>query len=82
MQLVIEPTGEVRCIYSERLDVRTLGQLDIRRASHVEPTPTGGWHVDLTPVGGPVMSNFGQRSEALAAEHAWLEEHWLSQPDI
>ena len=40
MDLVIMPTGEVRCVYDEAIDLHQLGALDIRRASHVEPTAT------------------------------------------
>ena len=49
----------------------------IARASHVEPDPDGRWQADLRPVGGPVLGPFDRRSEALAAELAWLEAHWL-----
>ena len=39
MQLVIEPTGQVRAIYSEEVDLATLGPPKIVRASSVEPDP-------------------------------------------
>jgi hypothetical protein len=29
---------------------------------------------------GPVLGPFALRSEALAAEHAWLEVNWLNPP--
>ena len=32
------------------------------------------------PVGGPVLGPFDRRSEALEAERAWLEAHWLLPP--
>jgi hypothetical protein len=79
MQLVIEANGAVRCIYSEEIDLTALGSPVISRASHVEPDPQGGWSVDLSPVGGPVLRPFDRRSEALAAEHAWLETNWLGR---
>ena len=80
MNLVISPGGEVRCIYSEEIDLRSLGPLSIRRASHVEPSNDGRWLADLSPVGGPVLGPFDLRTDALAAEVTWLEHHWLSNP--
>jgi hypothetical protein len=77
MQLVVEQGGTVRCIYSEALDLHSLGSPRIRRASHVEPTPNGQWTADLSPVGGPTLTAFSTRSQALAAELRWLEDHWL-----
>jgi hypothetical protein len=77
MQLVITPVGAVRCIYSEQIDLCQLGSPSITRASHVEPDQHGRWLADLSPVNGPTLGSFLTRSEALAAEHAWLEEHWL-----
>ena len=79
MQLVIEPGGAVRCIYGEEIDLAALGSPTIRRASHVEPDQQGRWLADLSPVAGPVLGPFDVRSEALAAEHSWLETHWLGR---
>ena len=80
MKLLIRPDGTVRAIYTEAIDLGVLGRPTIVRASHVEPGPDGRWRADLTPVGGPVLGPFGRRSEALAAEIAWLEAHWLTPP--
>ena len=80
MQLIVEPTGHIRAIYAEAIDLTTLGCPAILRASHVEPDAAGAWHADLGPVGGPVLGPFAARSEALAAEVAWLEAHWLAVP--
>lgn len=77
MQLRIDPRGHVRCIYGEALELSQLGSPRIRRGSHVEPTVEGQWTADLSPVGGPTLGPFASRSEALAAEAHWLEEHWL-----
>jgi hypothetical protein len=77
MHLVIAPGGRVRAIYSEEIDLASLGHPEISRASHVEPDGRGGWTADLGPVGGPVLGPFALRSEALAAELAWLEARWL-----
>jgi hypothetical protein len=77
VQLVIEPSGAVRAIYSEVINLAALGSPAISRASYVEPDQHGRWWVDLSPVGGPVLGSFECRSEALAAEQEWLEIHWL-----
>lgn len=77
MDLLVQPNGNVRCLYSESLDLHQLGRLSIRRASHVEPTGDGRWTADLSPVAGPVLGPFARRSDALHAEGAWLAEHWL-----
>ena len=78
MQLVISPGGTVRCIYDETIDLVTLGQPHIQRASHVEPDGRGQWIADLAPVGGPKLGPFVHRSAALEAERRWLEVHWLT----
>jgi hypothetical protein len=77
MTLVVTPDGTVKAVYNEALDLALLGRLSIRRASHVEPTSEGRWQADLTPVGGPVLGVFSRRGDALEAERAWLEAHWL-----
>jgi hypothetical protein len=77
MQIIIDPCGVVRCIYSETIPLSALGDLHIERASHVEPTADGQWLADLSPVNGPNLGPFSSRSAALAAEHDWLEAHWL-----
>lgn len=77
MQILIEPGGNVRCLYGEAIELATLGSLQIARASHVEPTPDGQWLADLSPLSGPVLGPFTCRSDALTAEEAWIVEHWL-----
>ncbi len=77
VQLLIDPSGNCRCVYSETIDIQLLGSADIQRGSHVEPTAAGKWTADLSPVNGPVLGPFANRSEALDAEVAWLLDHWL-----
>jgi hypothetical protein len=73
MQLLFTTTGCVRYLYDEALDLSALGQTSIRRASHVEPDEAGLWWADLALVAGPRLGPFVRRSDALAAEAAWLE---------
>jgi hypothetical protein len=77
MELLITPQGAVRALYAEAIDLSVLGRLAITRASRVEPDAYGHWHADLGPVGGPRLGPFALRSQALAAEQAWLESCWL-----
>jgi hypothetical protein len=76
MDLQIDRSGTVRCVYAEALDLSVLGVVTITRASSVEPDGQGHWWSDLSPVNGPMLGPFGRRSEALAAEAAWLAAHW------
>jgi hypothetical protein len=77
MQIVINATGHARCVYGETIDLARLGEVEVSRASHVEPDDRGRWWADLSPVGGPVLGPFALRSTALRAESEWLETHWL-----
>lgn len=78
MQLVIEPGGVVRCIYGEEIDLAAIGSPVIRGASFVELDQQGCWLADMSPLFGPLLGPFELRSEALAAEHDWLETNWLA----
>jgi hypothetical protein len=80
MQLIVDRHGIVHAIYGEAIDLAVLGGLTIRRASRVEPDEQGRWWADLAPVGGPALGPYPRRSEALAAERLWLEQHWLPAP--
>jgi hypothetical protein len=77
MQLVVDPVGLIRTIYDEQIDLAEFGHAVITRASHLEPDTDGRWRADLSPVGGPLLGPFDRRSQALEAERAWLETHWL-----
>jgi hypothetical protein len=78
MLLRIDPHGQVVCLYVEAIDLACLGDMEIRRASHVEPDEAGQWWADLSPMNGPRLGPHRKRSEALAAETAWLEQHLFS----
>ena len=75
MELVIQPNGDVTMIYSEVLDLTELGIQRIERASHVEPDKEGRWWAEI--INGPNLGPFSRRSDALAAEVAWLLQHRL-----
>ncbi len=77
MELVITSVGIVRCLYGEHIVLSALGTPLIERASRVDPTEEGAWCADLAPVGGPSLGPYPMRSDALAAEVAWLRAHWL-----
>jgi len=78
LQLRIDPGGGIRCLYDDALDLSVFGPLKISRGSHVEPTSLGQWTADLSPVQGPVLGPFPNRTAALAAEREWLDTHWLT----
>jgi hypothetical protein len=82
MEIIVKPGGIANCIYSDDLPLAGMGNLTITRASHVEPTVDGKWMADLSPVDGPTLGPFEQRSEALAAEVEWLRANWLKDPSI
>jgi hypothetical protein len=73
-EIMIAPDGTVRVIYSDALApaLNALGSVTIARASHVEPDAAGQWVADMAPVGGPKLAPCALRSEALAAEVAYL----------
>ena len=79
MELLIAPTGGIRCVYGEDVNLSELGRLSIQRGSHVEPTAEGQWTADMSPVSGPELGPFSTRHEALLAEVTWLNENWLPQ---
>jgi hypothetical protein len=81
MLLRIDPAGQIHCLYGEALDLASFGAVTIRRASHVEPDQDGQWWADLSPVQGPRLGPFVFRSNALAAEVAWLEGNWLESAE-
>ncbi|AMV19211.1 hypothetical protein [Planctomyces sp. SH-PL14] len=76
MEVLIHYDGSIIALYDEVLDLRPLGRPSIERASRVEPDHEGRWTAQL--IGGPELGPFDRRSEAIAAEIAWLEVHRLS----
>ena len=76
MEVIIHHNGNITTLYDEVLDLRPLGRPSIERASQVEPDHEGRWTAQL--IGGPRLGPFDRRSEAIAAEIAWLEANRLS----
>lgn len=89
-RFVISKDGQIRFIYDDRfasLHQQLEGQVEDKRASHVDPDPDNPGHflVDLTPVGGPVFradpstgKPFAVRGDALAFEVEWLQKNNLA----
>lgn len=72
--ITVQADGSLRFIWSDDLvEMLELGEPNVQRASHVEPTEAGQWMADLYPVGGPVLGPFRLRNDALAAEVEWLK---------
>lgn len=79
-KISVSPKGVMQFIYTDRLaSLLQQGASRIERASHVEPDPQGGWYADMSPVGGPMLTGFALRQEALDAEVAWLEANMIGQ---
>ena len=79
-RVIVSPDGKIHLIYSDELrSLLAEGPSTVVRASHVEPTQSGGhgWTADLSPSGGPVLGPFETRAEALAEEVKWLETNRL-----
>ena len=70
MELVVQPDGDVRCVYDEAINLAALGRVQIKRGSHVEPDADGRWFADLAVIHGPRLGPFDLRSDALKAEAA------------
>jgi hypothetical protein len=80
MKLRITPDGDIVFIWNDKLkDLLDLGESEIVRASHVEPTKDGRWAADLSPSNGPTLGPFSTRGEALNAEVQWLEGNNLGR---
>lgn len=85
VSLIFGPGGEVSHVHDEAAPglYSPLGPVTaIRRASRVEPTTDmpPKWTADMAYSGGPVLGPFDTRTQALAAEAAWLLRNDLGTP--
>jgi hypothetical protein len=76
---IIAPDGSVRGVYSDLVPYHAIGMAEIVRASHVEPDEYGMWWADLSPVQGPKLGPYLERTKAVQSEMQWLELHWLNK---
>jgi hypothetical protein len=61
-EIFVDPDGTIEHVYSDDLaDLLTgEGEVEVTRASHVEPSPRGhGWLADMRPLGGPIIGADG-----------------------
>ena len=73
--IAIDADGVASMIYSdEHAEFLRTGTTTVRRASHVEPAPQGGWTADMSPVDGPVLGPYPLRQQALDAEVEYLKQ--------
>lgn len=70
--LFLRPDGSVEGLYTDLVDLRCLGRLEVRRASFVEfDMGKQAWQVTLPS--GEVLGTYASREDALASEIAILE---------
>jgi hypothetical protein len=78
LKLVIK-AGTIKAIYDDCLtSLFPLGDVTVKRASRVEPDHSSMdgspcWCADLSPVGGPMLTDFPTRTAALQAEVQYLD---------
>ena len=76
MEITLLVGASVEAIYDDESAelLRDLGNVSIRRASHVEPEDDG-WYADMSPVGGPKLGPFSTRARAIQCEVGWLQRN-------
>jgi hypothetical protein len=80
LKLVIN-AGRITAIYDDALTALfPVGDVTVKRASRVEPDHSSidgspCWSADLTPVGGPMLTDFKTRQQALDAEVRYLRKY-------
>ena len=80
MHLVVAPDGTARDLRRDDRPGRAWPPRPSPAPATSSRTPKAAGTPDLRPVDGPVLGPFDRRSEALEAEVAWLEAHWLTPP--
>lgn len=76
-RIAVSKDGAVSFVHDDDTTaaLKKLGDVEIVRASHVEPIADGMWMADMAPSGGPELGPFETRAEALYAERQWLRQH-------
>ncbi len=81
--VIVGEGGELRFVHDDAVLelLELLGPARADRASTVEPDGENviTWVADLRPVGGP-RGRFMTRTQALAWEKQWIEEHGIPTP--
>lgn len=73
IRLEIAQDGTVRMLHDDRLDLSSLGQVEVARASHVEfDNATGRWFVQSARTLAVLRADFRSRADALA----WEKQHY------
>lgn len=77
-RIVVRADGTIQFVYADDMKplAAELGTSETKRASHVEPDGDG-WSVDLSPSGGPKVTGFATRREALDFELDWLDKNFI-----
>jgi hypothetical protein len=73
LEITITAEGDVQCLAPDDLDLRDVGRLHVRRASHVEfDDAQQVWLVTLP--NGTELGTYATRGEGLAAEVEYLNQ--------
>lgn len=70
MIITFPPDGTAKCLYTEDIDLRQLGRLDIKRATTIEPY-RDGWKATILGEGGFFWAP--TRQQCLDWERQYLE---------
>lgn len=72
-ELFIQPDGQIKCLYTDLIDLSRFGKLHVERASHVEfDDIKQTWTVRLAGSGKVIGDGFESRQEALDFEVDYL----------
>jgi hypothetical protein len=82
MELIIScnEDGSVQSLYNDSMELQEIGNINIKRASFVEPEGNL-WYADLKPINGPKLGPFKKRTDALNEEHNYIN-NLLQQENI
>lgn len=77
MCFLIKDDGDVDCLYTDKINLKEIGKLDVSRASTVEwDNDIQGWVVDIL-IDGHKIGPFDSREDALCAEVEYLNGKYL-----